>query len=213
MTHYKDSSFNSLFYETLDYLNAKKVVFAGRSNAGKSTIINRLMSSKDLTVSLYPSTTLADNVIEYGDYTFIDTPGLLDKDNYSTYLDEESYKLMMIPKTIKPKVFQLDSDQSYFYEGALRVDVKPEKDASVSFFISNNNDIHRTKYDNADNYAEKHSDEFRIKTENTVKHEYRIKGSQMFVIKGLGMIKIKGNADVCMHVDERVRIYLTKEVI
>ena len=43
ITHKNDATFNSLFFEILEESNYKKVVFVGRANAGKSTIINKLL--------------------------------------------------------------------------------------------------------------------------------------------------------------------------
>ena len=42
LTYKNDYSFKDLFYETLEELKVKKLVFAGRVNAGKSSLINKL---------------------------------------------------------------------------------------------------------------------------------------------------------------------------
>ena len=213
ITHYKDPSFLDLFHELLDEYKLKTIVFAGRSNAGKSTLINKIIGNDIMTTSLYPSTTLRDNLIEHEGYTFIDTPGLVDNDNYSSYVDEKTFKRMMILKTIKPKVFQFDSDQSYFYEGMLRIDVKPENRGSITFFINNDIDIHRCRSDRADDYYNKHFNDFMLKSDKLVKHHYKIDESSLFIIKGLGMIKINGNVNADIHIHEKVKIYLSQEKI
>lgn len=210
MTNKHEDKFNEQFFETLELLNARMVVFAGRANAGKSSLINKLIKTNSLTTSMYPGTTLSEVEIDYDKYIFIDTPGLVDVNNYSTYLNTEKYKLSKIDKTIKPQIFQLNDKQSYFYEGLLRVDVLPKEKASISFYVSNNNEIHRTKYEKADEYYEKHYPEFNLKVKPLSKKEYDIDEKQLFVIKGLGLFKISGNAKVVVYSLADVNVYLSE---
>lgn len=202
-----EHEFNDQFFAALQDLKAKTVVFAGRANAGKSSLINKLLHTNDLTTSMYPGTTLDEVEIDYKDYIFIDTPGLVDINNYSTHLNSEKYKLSKIEKTIKPQVFQLFEPQSYFYEGLLRLDIKPKKQGSVSFYINNTNEIHRTRLDNADNYYEKHYSEFKLRVKPLVKTEYKINNSKILVIKGLGFVKINGECEVELYSLQNVKIY------
>lgn len=207
LTNKFENKFNDQFFETLEQLNAKTVVFAGRANAGKSSLINKLLNYNELTTSIYPGTTLEEVEIDYKDYIFIDTPGLVDINNYSTHLNSEKYKLSKIDKTIRPQIFQLFESQSYFYEGLLRIDIYPKKNASISFYISNNNEIHRTRYDNADEYYEKHYPEFKLKVKPLSIREYTINDSGLFVVKGLGLIKINGDSSIRIHCLQDVHVY------
>lgn len=210
MTNKHEDKFNAQFYETLESLNARMVVFAGRANAGKSSLINKLIKTNSLTTSMYPGTTLSEVEIDFDKYIFIDTPGLVDVNNYSTYLNVEKYKLSKIDKTIKPQIFQLNDKQSYFYEGLLRVDVLPDDKSSISFFISNNNEIHRTKYENGDDYYEKHYPMFNLKVKPLSKKEYDVNEKQLFVIKGLGLFKVSGKAKVIVYSLADVNVYLSE---
>lgn len=207
LTNKFESKFNDQFFACLDDLKAKTVVFAGRANAGKSSLINKLLNNNDLTTSMYPGTTLDEVEIDYKNYIFIDTPGLVDINNYSTHLNSEKYKLSKIDKTIKPQIFQLFEPQTYFYEGLLRIDVKPANKASVSFYINNNNEIHRTRYDNGDTYYEKHYNEFKLRVKPLVINEYKIDNYKLFIIKGLGFIKVNGKCEIKLHSLQDVRIY------
>ena len=207
LTNKFESKFNDNFFKCLDALKAKTVVFAGRANAGKSSLINKLLNNNDLTTSMYPGTTLDEVEIDYKNYIFIDTPGLVDVNNYSTHLNSEKYKLSKIDKTIKPQVFQLFEPQSYLYEGLLRVDIKPKKNASISFYINNNNEIHRTKYDNADDYYQKHYNEFKLRVKPLVINEFKVTNSKLFVVKGLGLFKINGDCNIRVHSLQDVKLY------
>ena len=202
-----ENKFNENLLSLLDDLKTNIVVFAGRANAGKSTIINKLINENSLTTSIYPGTTLEEVIINYKNYTFIDTPGLVDNNNYSTYLNAEKYKLSKIDKTIKPQVFQFNSPQSYFYDGLLRVDVLPHDNASIAFYINNNNSIHRTKYENGDDYYQRHYPEFILRVKPLGISEYSISDSKTFIIKGLGMFKISGKCAVIVHSLAKLKLY------
>ena len=207
MTNKFENRFNDQFFETIEQLKARNVIFAGRANAGKSSLINKLLHNDFLTTSIYPGTTLEEIEIDYRDHIFIDTPGLVDMNNYSTYLNSEKYKLSKIDKTSKPQVFQFNEEQSYFYEGLLRVDVIPKNKGSISFYICNNNEIHRTKLENADSYYQKNYASFRMKVKPLKEKRYKIDCSRQFLIKGLGLFKVNGKMDIIVHSLADVNVY------
>lgn len=202
-----EHKFNEQFFSILNELEYKNIVFAGRANAGKSTLINKLLHNDSLTTSIYPGTTLEEVNISYKDYHFIDTPGLVDVNNYTTYMNTEKYKLSKIDKTIKPKVFQIKDNQSYFYYGLLRVDIIPQDNCSITFYINNNNDIHRTKYENGDDYYQKHYCEFILRIKPLAVKDISIEDSRLFVLKGIGMFKINGKCYVNIHYLADVKLY------
>ena len=207
LTNKFENKFNEQFFETLTDLKASTVVFAGRANAGKSSLINKLLNNNSLTTSIYPGTTLEEVEIDYRSYIFIDTPGLVDINNYSTHLNTDKYKLSKIDKTIKPQIFQVKENQSYFYEGLLRVDIETNNNCTIAFYINNNNLIHRTKYENADDYYQKHYSEFKLKVKPLNIKEYKNNDYNLFVIKGLGLIKVKGNCIIKIHSLDNVNVY------
>ena len=61
LTYKNDTTFNDLFFEILEESGMSKVVFAGRANVGKSSLINKLIENQELTTSIYPGTTLKVN--------------------------------------------------------------------------------------------------------------------------------------------------------
>lgn len=207
LTNKYESKFNDEFFSLLNDLKANTVLFAGRANAGKSSLINKLLHNNSLTTSIYPGTTLEEIEINYKNYIFIDTPGLVDVNNYSTYLNQEKYKLSKIDSAIKPQVFQFNEPQSYFYDGLLRVDVLPLEKSSITFFICNQNKIHRTKYENGDDYYQKHYCEFILRVKPLAVKDVSIEGSKLFVVKGLGMFKVNGKTQVSIHSLANVKLY------
>jgi len=207
LTNKFENNFNTQFFQILNELNCKNIVFAGRANAGKSSLINKLLNTNSLTTSIYPGTTLEEISLTYKNYVFIDTPGLVDVNNYATHMNYEKYNLSKIDKTIKPQIFQLNKPQSYFYDGLLRVDIIPQENCSISFFINNKNKIHRTKFENADDYYQKHYPEFILRVKPLAISEISNEESKLFVVKGLGMFKINGKCFMNVHHLASVKLY------
>lgn len=207
MTYKNDSNFKDLFYETLDELKERKVVFAGRVNAGKSSLINKLCDSSDLTTSTYPGTTLVENEIVLDKYTFIDTPGLNDEESFVSHLSSEKIKQLIPLKTIKAKTFQAYSNQSYFIEGLLCLNVETNKTVSLTFYINNELEVHRTKMNNADDYLSNHEAEFNLKLLPFEDNKLKINKSACLYLKGLGYIKIVGDVNIKIRVNKNIKIY------
>ena len=205
LTHKKDSSFNDVFYETLNSLKCKRLVFAGRANVGKSSLINKLINNNELTTSLYPGTTLRAVEIKHEGYTFIDTPGYIDENNVSSYLPVEIFKDVMIEDTIKPQVFQLYEKQTYFYEDLLRIDVEPKDKASVVFYLNNNLLVHRTKTFNVENYLKNKRFKYSLKPKSA--NEFTVKKKSSFYIKGLGFFTVNSDCLIRIHVFDKIKIY------
>ena len=213
LTNKYEHNFNDQFFNILNELKLNNVVFAGRANAGKSSLINKLLHSDSLTTSVYPGTTLEEVLLTYKNHTFIDTPGLVDINNYSTYMNYEKYNLSKIDKTIKAQVFQLSKPQSYFYDGLLRVDIIPQEQCSISFYINNKNKIHRTKFENGDDFYQRHYPEFVLRVKPLAIFEKSIIDEKLFVLKGLGLFKINGKCFVSIHHLANVKLYESEVTI
>ncbi|GEM_PF-2945163 len=203
LTHHKDSSFESLFYNCLEEFGYKKVVFVGKSNAGKSTIINRLLGNSNLTVSIYPGTTVGALEMEHNGYIFIDTPGIDDLDNILVNMPLDKLKKYLEYRTVKPLVYQVYEKQSFFMSKLFEIDVAPKKNCSV-IFEAIHDDIHRTNFANRERYLQK-------KYEYTLlpwkRNDYTVKSMRTFLIKGFGLIRIKGEAKITIAINDKIRIY------
>ncbi|MDO5440197.1 MAG: 50S ribosome-binding GTPase [Erysipelotrichaceae bacterium] len=207
LTYKGDYTFKDLFFEAIKEFDTNRFVFAGRVNAGKTTIINKLLGNNDLTVSTYPGTTVSTNLIEIDKYTFIDTPGLIDEHSFINKLDKDLLKDLIPNKTVKPKVFQFYEPESYIIDGLIRFDVIPKRNASITFYIKNELEVHRTKCENADNYINKHQNEFKLKLLPFKSNAYKVTSEETYYLKGLGYIRVKGNTNVKIYVNESVLVY------
>ncbi|MDO4500961.1 MAG: 50S ribosome-binding GTPase [Erysipelotrichaceae bacterium] len=210
LTYRKDYTFNDMFYDFLDEKGYKKVVFVGRVNAGKSTLINKLTKDEVLTTSIYPGTTMALNELKFNGYTFIDTPGLLDEESYISYIDNKLIKDILPLKTMKASSFQLHEDQSYSVEGLFALDIVTNKKASVVFFVNNNLPVHRSKLSNAKKYLENNADSFKLKMLPFKSNWYEVQGYKTFYLKGLGMFKVSGNCKVNIRVNDKIKVYMNE---
>lgn len=205
LTYKNDFTFKDLFFDVIKDKKFTNLVFVGRVNAGKSTIINKLLEDTSLTTSIYPGTTVDSNEIEVNGYKFIDTPGLLDDESFITYIDNDLLKMIMPLKTIKAKSFQVYDNQSYSIEGLLDFDIKPKENVTISFYVNNNLDVHRTNLENIDRYFNNNS--FKLSYLPFKSHHYIIDTYKTFYLKGLGLIKVMGKCNLDIRVNENIKIY------
>jgi small GTP-binding protein len=91
-----------------EYKTDNNVYVVGYTNAGKSTLINKLLYNYSdtlptITTSLLPSTTLNSIEIKLDDkLTLIDTPGLLEENTIDNFIDVSMLKKVTPKKAIKP---------------------------------------------------------------------------------------------------------------
>ena len=142
---------NTVFLDQLKpYAVDSTLIFAGRANAGKSTLLNGLLNQKILTTSRYPGTTIDFNPIHLDNgLTIIDTPGIENSESILQAVDDSTIKALLPTKPIKPSVYQCYSPQSYSIGGLMRIDIVPQSTVSIVMYLENNLKIHRTPLDNA----------------------------------------------------------------
>src|SRR5699024_5506670 len=112
----------------------KDVYIVGTTNVGKSTFINRLIKRTTgendiITTSYFPGTTLGFIQIPLDDHTsLIDTPGIVNKQQMAHFMSKNDLKLITPDKELKPKIYQLHSQQTLFIGGLARLDfIKGER--------------------------------------------------------------------------------------
>ena len=98
----KNYNFDELLDKINKYKKSNNVYVVGFTNAGKSTMINKLIynyssNKTEITTSPLPSTTLNTIEIDLGNFTLIDTPGLLSEGDIANYVSGNELK-KIIPK-------------------------------------------------------------------------------------------------------------------
>ncbi|MDH6366068.1 MULTISPECIES: ribosome biogenesis GTPase YqeH [Breznakia] len=202
------------------YRKQRDVVMLGNANAGKSTLLNALMHSHDLTISHHPGTTLDLNPIPFDGYTLYDTPGMVNTKSYLTYVPETQLKDVMFHKEVNPKKFQLRQNQSLALAGYVRLDLFDCEDVSCVCYFSDRLAIHRSKAENADRLWSEHlgellaptieEDASEMKKTSFTKKEDKID----IVIAGLGWFCIHGNVSrIDVYANKHVDVLLRKAMI
>lgn len=185
------------------------VYVIGTANVGKSTLINQLLKlGNRITISRYPGTTLDTIRIPFPNGgAIIDTPGVLLRDRLSEWLTPKELKIVIPRSTLKPKIYQLQDQQTLFFGGLSRLDYVQGKKQPFVCYVSNQLLIHRTKRANAEHIQRKHLGKMLSPPRHPErfpkwrKHRITLLGEQKedIVIAGLGFIrcgKEKGIVDL-----------------
>jgi len=216
--------------ETIEkYRDGKDVFVVGCTNVGKSTFINQIIKRVTgegnlITTSHFPGTTLDMIEIPLDDGKAIyDTPGIINHHQMAHHIHESELKYITPKKEIKPKVYQLNAQQTLFIGGLARFDYVKGNRNSFTIYVSNDLPIHRTKLEKADSLYEEHkgellsppSKEFLEFLPEFVRHEFSIKdGKTDIVISGLGWITVQQpNAVVACYAPKGVEVFVRPSLI
>lgn len=212
-----------------EYRRGRDVYVVGCTNVGKSTFINRIIKQATgagdiITTSYFPGTTLDMIEIPLDDgHAIYDTPGIINHHQMAHYLDPSELKYIMPKKEIKPKVFQLNPEQTLFIGALARFDFIQGKRSAFTVYIANDLNIHRTKLENADELYRNHkgelltppSEKYIDQLPKLVRHEFSIKEEKIdIVFSGLGWITIQNpNVVVAAYAPEGVEIQIRPSLI
>jgi len=142
------SSFNNYNLDSLmkkidKYKKSREVYLIGETNAGKSSLLNKIISNysskeANLTVSMMPETTLENIKVEINSkLTLIDTPGIVEHFSIINYIDHKYYKLLNLKKEIKPRTYQIYKNQSLLIGDFFRIDYLEGDRNSFTLYIPN----------------------------------------------------------------------------
>ncbi|XJS11734.1 ribosome biogenesis GTPase YqeH [Aerococcaceae bacterium WGS1372] len=210
-------------------IQRNNVYIVGVTNVGKSTLINQLIrhyggEKEVITTSNHPGTTLDLIQIPLTDkHAIIDTPGIIRRTQLAHYLSREDIRKVLPQKEIKPKTFQLNEGQTIFLGGLARVDlIKSEASKSaVTFYVSNDLYLHRTKTDNADVLYEQHIGEL-LSPPNKEGNEhlpkltqetYHLNGDEDISISGLGWFTTNSKVEINLHYIEDINVAKRQSII
>ena len=206
----------------------KDVYFFGMSNVGKSTLMNSIMYAVDetntfrLTVSNNPGTTLDFVTVTLKNgLNLNDTPGIMNKSQITSYLDNDSLNRVIPKKFIKPRVYQLHPKQSLFVSGLAIINFLEGEKSSFVMNFSNGLLVHRTKLSNAMDFYNEHIDDI-LKIPTSEERErlgalkvtkFDIDGKKEISISGLGFVGITGKGKVSVLTYENINVTLREPLI
>lgn len=198
----KNINFDELIEKIKKYQTNKEVYIIGYTNAGKSTMINKILYNytdidTSITTSMLPSTTIDSINIKIDDgLTLIDTPGLLNN-NIIDYIDINLMKKVVPKKEIKPRTYQIKARQLLIIDNLLCVDI--EEYNSLTFYVSNDLEIERKYKD--------------IEINNLVEHKLMVSANSDIVIPGLGFIKCVKPGKVVVYTIDNVDVYIREALV
>ena len=195
--------FDELYNKLNKLKRSTKVYIVGLTNAGKSTMVNRLIkdysnADKEVTTSMLPSTTLGMVEIKMNDdLILVDTPGILDH-SIANVVSPKTLKKIVPKKTIRPITYQIKIPQSILVEDILRLDFTEKN--NITLFFSNQLKIER--------FYKEHS---RLK--HLVKHNLDVPCNSDVVISGLGFIKVMKQCHLDLYTLDNVEVSIRKAFI
>ena len=202
----KNTNLDELMNKINKYYQRKEIYVVVYTNAGKSSLINKIIKNYGiedgkLTVSPLPSTTIDNVKIKVNNnLTIIDTPGLIDKGNIINYVDSKMYKKLNSKREIKPKTFKINNQESLIINNILRIDYLSYNDNSFTFYIPNEIDVKRLSNKKDDMH------ELSLKTIN-------IDNNSDLVINGLGFIKMVHKCRIKIYLDEKIDVFTRNNLI
>ncbi|MFQ3542699.1 ribosome biogenesis GTPase YqeH [Halobacillus rhizosphaerae] len=211
------------------YRKDQDVYVVGTTNVGKSTFINTLIRNTSgvneaITTSYFPGTTLGFIDIPLDEQSSLyDTPGVIQRHQMAHYVSDQDLKIITPRKEVKPKVFQLNEQQTLYFGGLGRLDFDAGERSSFICYFSNELTIHRTKLEKADDLYKNHLGELLSPPDKKTiqqlpeldKHTFRINEPKIdIVFSGLGWVTVpEGNISVTVYAPKGVKVSLRESLI
>ena len=203
----KNSGLDKLFKAINLHKKSKSVYFIGKTNSGKSSLINKLVKNYGekeslITTSPQPNTTLNMIRVKLNDeLTLVDTPGIVDNSSIASLVDSKSLKKILPKKEIKPVTYQLVPGKTIKIDDLMRMEYVEGQDNSFTFYMSNQVKIERI------------NTETNLANKELPKREIKVNAGQDLCINGLGWIKIVNPAKLLIYIDENVEITVRDSLI
>lgn len=180
----------------LNYLSnaqIKKAYLLGFTNAGKSSLVNSIiktyeLTKKAITTSLVPNTTLDFMNVKINDkLTLIDSPGFTLKNDIVKIDDLKLIKKINPKKFLKPITYQLKPKTAIKLEEYFILENISDKKINLTYYISNS--LQLTKIYDLEKYQ-------------TLKSQiYDLNGEKDIVIKGIGFVNVKQKGKINIFID------------
>lgn len=205
--------------------NGVKGMIIGVTNVGKSSIVNRLIGKKIVTVSKYPGTTLKNvlNMIPFTNIGLYDTPGLIPDGRISDLLCDSCAQKTVPSTEISRKTFKTGKNRVIMLGNLLEFRILNSEEVKPIFTVFAAKDIpfHETNKEkslelNKINYFDipcKHCRE-KYNSYKKEKKTLTINAGEELVFKGLGWLSVKrGPLKIEIKIPEYVELINRKAFI
>ena len=196
----KNYNFDKLYELINKYKKSKNIYVIGYTNAGKSTMINKIIynysdNTEEITTSILPSTTLNEINIKINDeLNIIDTPGVLINNSFYNILNGKELKRIIPKKEIKPLSYQIKEKQYILIDKYAYLEIE---NMNIVLFMSNTLNIKRL---------------YKKPNQELIKHHISVDNSDI-VISGLGFIKCIGKGNIDVYTYKNIDVYTRKHLI
>lgn len=185
------------------YPEGANALVLGVTNVGKSSIINKLIGAKRVTVSKFPGTTLKSvkTEIPFSKITLIDTPGLIPFGRFSDFVCQECNQNIIPANEISRKTYKVQKDRVILIGGMIQMRVLNEDDLKPIFSLYASKDVtfHETNVEKAKELMQRAEfltppcdscrDEFNELEKNV--EVFTVETGEELVFKGLGWLSVK----------------------
>lgn len=202
----KNYNIDKLYNLLNKYSNNNDIYLIGNTNSGKSTLLNKLIknydqeNNADVTVSMYPSTTLDVLKIKLNNLNIIDTPGLIDEGNYTNILSAKDLKKVTPKKEIKPRSCQVTGRGSIIIGNFAKIDYETEENNSFVIYTSS---LVESKFISMKNNTYK----------DFISHKFSLSNNKDIVLPGLGFIKFTKPINITIYVPNKIKPYVRNNLI
>lgn len=174
---------------TLEKVEKKSAYLLGFTNAGKSTLVNRLQENDTITTSVAPNTTVDYIKIPLSaGYFLIDSPGFQYQN--PIYQKDTSLLQKINPKGfLKPVTYQLKRGTSLIIEDILRIENTSEK-CNITLYISNLLEINKVYEKNE-------------LLKLLPSFEMNVKRNEDIVVQGLGFLNVKSDCKLNVYIKRK----------
>lgn len=211
-----------------DELKKRDLYFIGVASAGKSSLINLLFKKDpieeklEVTTSIFPGTTVETIRIALpNQHAIYDTPGREEEGMMGQQVEKSILPLLILKKEIKPRIYQLQSQQSLHIGGLARCDFLEGEKSSFVVYAAPSVKIIRSKLEKAENtfFSLIHQKEIaptsmRYQTKDDFVEQlfHLCDGVYRITIAGYAWLQIKGkNLKIRMIFPKKVKIDCRKE--
>lgn len=200
ISSYKNYNLDELYEKINKYKKTNNVYVIGFTNAGKSTMINKIIYNytdelSEITTSILPSTTLNKINVKINDeLNIIDTPGILLEQSYYDMLSGKELKKIIPKKEIKPITYQIKEHQFIMIDKYAILELE---NMNITLFMSNTLNIKRI---------------YKEPINNLEKTEINVDNCDI-VIHGLGFIKCNGKGKINIYTYKDISVTTRKHLI
>lgn len=187
-----------------------KVVLIGRTNVGKSTLVNALANKETVSVSAMPGTTLDLVLVESEIDNLYDSAGIAFKDGLIEKLALDKVKALQTKK-IKPVTYQLKGKQALILDGFGYCVFEHEDSYSITAYFPESISLHRTKMEAVQSQFNRFDQ--LLPDDKLISYPVKnIEANTDLVIEDLGFISLHQKVKVTMTMKESI-VFNTRKAL